>query len=303
MVKKKSKKSEGKSSKGSKKNLKVERVGNNLLDRKLRKDEDIAMNFATEIHKKFESVVKATFLFGSNSKHKVDAKDIDIGIIIDDASIDWDLELIAWYREELAKIVSKNEYAQDLHISTVKLTTWWDDLMHGDPVVINMIRYGEPLIDLGGFFNPIKALLIKGKIHSTPEAVYRALQRSPQHLARSVGATLSSFEGVYWTMVDAAQAALMTAGKLPPSPEHIHSMLKDVFGSKGLVKSEHMQWFADVFSIHKQITHREIMHIKGAEVDEWRGKAEIFMKEMSIIIDTLIESGADIGKEGPLSQG
>ena len=291
MVKKKSKKSV------SKGNAKVKKIDISHMNRKLRKDEDIAMDFAAEIHKKFESVVKATFMFGSNAKNKIDAKDIDIGIIIDDASIDWDLELIAWYREELAKIVSRNEHAEDLHVSTIKLTTWWDDLMHGDPVIINMIRYGEPLIDIGGFFNPIKALLIKGKIHSTPEAVYMALQRSPQHLARSVGATLSSFEGVYWTMVDAAQAALMTAGKLPPSPEHIPKMLSNVFGSKGLMKSEHIQWFTNVFSIHKQITHREIMHISGSEVDEWRGKAEIFMKEMSIIIDTLIEDGADVGKK------
>ena len=295
MVKKKSKKTVSKVS--SNKDVKVKKIASSPMDRKLRKDEDIAMDFAAEIHKKFESVVKATFMFGSNAKNKVNAKDIDIGIIIDDASIDWDLELIAWYREELAKIVSRNEHADDLHISTIKLTTWWDDLMHGDPVIINMIRYGEPLIDLGGFFNPIKALLIKGKIHSTPEAVFMALQRSPQHLARSVGATLSSFEGVYWTMVDSAQAALMTAGKLPPSPEHIPKMLKEIFGAKGLMKSEHVQWFADVFSIHKQIVHKEIMHITGSEVDEWRGKAERFMKEMSVIIDTLIEAGADIGKK------
>ena len=34
--------------------------------------------------------------------------------------------------------------------------------MHGDPVVINILRYGEALIDYGGFFNPLKSLFFSG---------------------------------------------------------------------------------------------------------------------------------------------
>ena len=42
--------------------------------------------------------------------------DIDIIIIIDDASIKWDMELIAWYRQELGKIIQTNPYKKSLHI-------------------------------------------------------------------------------------------------------------------------------------------------------------------------------------------
>src|SRR3989344_954837 len=69
--------------------------------------------------------------------------------------------------------------------NTVKLSTWWQDLINGDPVVINVIRYGETLLDMGGYFNPLKVLLQQGKIKSTPEAIYTLLQRAPQHMARS----------------------------------------------------------------------------------------------------------------------
>ncbi|MEK6892894.1 MAG: nucleotidyltransferase domain-containing protein [Nanoarchaeota archaeon] len=252
---------------------------------------DIAMDFALKVHRKFDKLIKATILFGSQVKNTATAtSDIDIIIIIDDASIAWDLELIAWYREELAKIIFGNKYKSELHINTVKLTTWWQDLLYGDPIVINILRYGEALIDSGGFFAPIKSLLLQGKIRSTPEAVYAALQRAPNHLARSRAATLGAIEGVYWAMVDSAQAALITAGKVPPSPEHIPAMLKDVFVDRGLLNIEDVRALRDLYLLHKTITHGESSHIKGAEIDSWQEKTEKFIGNMTTIIAKLLDS-------------
>jgi len=257
----------------------------------LRDEREISMKLVAEIHKKFDTLIKATILFGSNTSHTESAgSDIDILIIIDDASIDWDLELISWYREELAKITAKSAHANEFHVTTIKLTTWWQDLLNGDPTVVNMLRYGEALIDIGGFFNPLKALLIQGKIHTTPEAVYNALQRAPLHLARSRAETIRAFEGIYWGMVDSAQSALMTAGKLPPSPEHITDMLKEVFVDRGLLKTECMTWFRDVFNIHKNMAHGSITHISGVDLDNWHDKADKFLNEMVRLVDLLLEA-------------
>ena len=197
---------------------------------KLKRERDIAMDFATRVFKKFDKIIKSVVLFGSTVKNtNVTGSDIDIIIIIDDVTINWDQELIAWYRQELDNILRRNPYRQELHINTVKLSTWWEDLMRGDPVVINILRYGEPMIDFAGFFNPLKSLLIKGKIRSTPEAIYSALQRAPVHLARSKLAELSAVEGIYWSMVDAAHAALIAANIPPASPEHVPVDLKQTF--------------------------------------------------------------------------
>lgn len=254
-------------------------------------DMDIAMDFASKIHKKFDAMIKASILFGSQAKHETSQdSDIDIIIIIDDASISWDLELIAWYREELARLIAAQEYSTRLHINTLKLTTWWNDLMHGDPVILNILRYGQTLVDIGGFFKPLKSLLLQGKIHSTPEAVHAALQRAPTHLARSKMAELGAIEGVYWTMVDSAQAALITLGKLPPSPEHITEMIKQYFTDTGMMKAEYVKWYREIFSLHKEIAHGRKREVKGAEIDLWQFRAEKFMMQMTSIIDKLIEA-------------
>lgn len=265
---------------------------------KLRTEKDIAMDFATKVQRKFDHLIKATVLFGSQTSGDVKpGSDIDIIIILDDAAITWDMELTAWYREELAKIISSQDYKRDLHVNTIKLTTWWRDLLHGDPVVLNIIRQGQVLIDIGGFFNPLKALMIQGKIHSTPEAVYAALQRSPYHLSRSRIALLSSVEGVYWCMVEAAQAALITLGKLPPSPEHVTKMLHENFVETGVLKSEYVKWYHNIYLLHKQISHGEVKQVKAQDIENWQDRAEQFMKKMVDIIDRLIEARKDQDKK------
>ena len=262
-----------------------------IQDRKILDEKDIAMDFAIHVHQKFERLIKASILFGSQAKNtSVSGSDIDIILIIDDAAINWDLELISWYREELGKIVSKNTYGRELHINTIKLTTWWQDLLNGDPVITNILRYGEALIDSGGFFNPLKSLLLQGKVKSSIEAVYAALQRAPTHLIRSKGAVLNAIEGVYWTMIDSAQAALMMAGKSPPSPEQIPQLLAETFVDKGMLKINYVRTLRDLYLIHKDISHGEAKHIKGVEIDHWQDSAESFLREMTRLIDHLIES-------------
>lgn len=255
-------------------------------------EKDIAMEFAQAVHEKFDRIVKASILFGSQTKHSAGPKsDIDLIFIVDDSSISWDMELIAWYREELGKIISSiaKKHNKDLHVNTVKLTTWWNDMLRGDAVVMNILRYGEVLIDSGGFFIPLKALLLQGKIHATPESAYSALERAPMHLARSRAAELGAIEGVYWAMVDSAQAALIIARKVPPSPEQIPQLLKETFVDMGMLKINYVNAFRDLFTLHKRVMHGEITILKGADVDRWQELAEGFLSEMTRIIDKLIE--------------
>jgi len=254
-------------------------------------EKDAAMDFATKVQRKFDHLIKASILFGSQvSGETKPGSDIDIVIILDDAAINWDMELTAWYREEIAKLISEQNYGRDLHINTIRLTTWWRDLMHGDAVILNIIRHGQVLIDIGGFFSPLKALMAQGQIHSTPEAVYSSLQRAPYHLTRSKLSMLNSVEGVYWCMVESAQAALITLGKLPPSPEHVTKMLHENFVEAGVLKSEFVKWYHEIFVLHKQIAHGNIRYVKAQEIEEWHLKAEAFMKKMVDIIDRLIEA-------------
>ena len=257
---------------------------------KLKEEYDIAYDFAIKVYEKFGKVIKSIILFGSAAKGKMKkGSDIDIIILIDDCTILWDAELIAWYREELGKLIKANPYRKPLHINSVRLSTWWTEMIRGEPVILNIIRWGQPLIDFGGFYTPLKVLLAQGKIKSTPEAIYVILQRAPLHLARTKASLLNSFEGLYWAMVDSAHAALIAAKKTPPSPEHIGKMLDETFVSNRMLNPKYVSWYGEIYKIAHDILHGTRSEISGNEIEEWQEKTDLFVREMAKIINKLIE--------------
>jgi len=254
-----------------------------------KKDYDISYDFAIKIYKKFDKVVKSIVLFGSTIKgNSKESSDIDIIIIIDDCTIRWDEELIAWYREELSKIVASLKYTRKLHINTVTLSVFYDQMIRGEPVIINVIRYGIALIDFGGFFNPLKVLLAQGRIRPTPEAIYNALNRAPVHLSRARFSILSAVESYYWAMVDSAHAALMAANKTPPSPEHIAAMLKEHFAKKGMLDQKFVEWYKEMFALAHYVSHGEIVNLTSKDIGILREHADKFVGEMASIVKKFI---------------
>jgi len=256
---------------------------------KLKTESEIAMDFATKVYRKFDKIIKSVVLFGSLARNSPSSgSDIDIIILLDDVSINWDQKLIAWYREEVEKLIKNNPYKEDLHINTIKLSTWWEDLLRGDPIVINIIRDGKPLIDFGGFFEPLQYLLAKGKIKSTPEAIYSLLQRAPAHISRSKVSELNCIEGLFWAMVDSAHAALIASNVTPTSPEHLPMDLKENFVNPGKLKSKYVLWYRDLLILHKRIAHGHITDLKGVEIDMWQERTEQFLKEMVTIVKNIV---------------
>lgn len=276
---------------GSSKKVKVKIIKSNLpRTMKFATEREIAMDFAVKIYKEFDKMLKSIVLFGSSAKKvSTESSDIDIIVIIDDVSINWDNTLISWYRGELAEIIKKNPYRKSLHVNTVKLSTWWKDLTRGDPVLVNILRYGDTLIDNGGFFDPLKVLLKEGKIKSTPEAIYTLLQRAPTHLARTRASLLAAIDGLYWAMVDSAHAALIAGNVMPPSPEHIPEILRREYVNKGLLNKKFASDYEALHAIAKDIVHGKIVDFRGSEIDGWIIKADAFVGEMARLVDDLLD--------------
>jgi predicted nucleotidyltransferase/uncharacterized protein (UPF0332 family) len=257
---------------------------------KLTSEREIALDFATKVYSKFDQLVKSIVLFGSSAKQvSTPDSDIDIIILLDDMSVRWDQELIATYREELAKIIQANAYSKSLHINTVKLSTWWEDMMRGDPIIINILRYGDSLIDAGGFFVPLQVLLKEGKIKPTAESIYTLLQRAPIHLARARTSMLAAVDGFYWSMVDSAHAALIAAKVMPPSPEHIPEILDEKFVKTNLLKSKYVDYYYKTHMFAKEIVHGKIKDVTGRQLDDLKVQSDEFVREMARIVEKLIE--------------
>jgi len=249
----------------------------------------IAYDFASELYKKFNNLIKSVILFGSLAKGKLkEDSDIDILVIADDTMVNWP-EFKPLFQKELINIANSKKEYEKLHINVLTLSVFWEALLKRDPVVINILRAGIPVFDLG-LFSPLKKLLLEGKLPPSKEAVLYALGRIPYHIGSSKAYRLKSLEFLYWAMTDAAQALIVTMYKItPPSPEEIADYLEKLAKEKKLSKI-YAKWYREMYDLIKRIAHGKQSDIDGLTLDLWKKRAEIFSKRLSEITKKNIDN-------------
>ena len=198
---------------------------------------DIAYRFSTELYKKFPGVIKSVVLFGSVAKKTIDREsDVDILVVFDDTSLEPRRNFIDWYNIEISKIIQRVD--SKLHVNTVTLSTFWENVKTGEPVAINVLRYGVALIDTG-FFEPLQIMLRQGRIRPTPESVWNYFVRAPESIHNANWHILKALSDLYWAVIDSAHAVLMNVGEIPPAPEKVGEILKEKFCNKGLLEKKY----------------------------------------------------------------
>jgi len=246
-------------------------------------DTDIAYKFAKEIWKEFDRFCKAIVLFGSAStEDQKKGSDIDILIIVNDISYYLTPEVVEAYRVIVQNTVAK--ISKKLHVTTLKFTSFWEYIRVGDPIGINMLRDGVALIDTG-FFSPLQMLLYQGRIRPTQEAIVSYSSRVPQTLHNSRWHIMQGTLDLYWAAIDAAHAALMKYGEMPPNPGKIAQLVKDKLVKDKLVHRKCAGIMQELYDKSKGILHREVREISGKEYDQLQKDTEFFTKEMKRYLD------------------
>lgn len=251
---------------------------------------EIARVFAKKVYDEFSDFLKAVVLFGSVTKEEYEQKrkfakekDVDILIIVDDVRIKFSQELATTYRVILEKIIADTE-PNRLHIQSMRFTSFWEYIRAGDPVAINILRYGMALIDTG-FFDPLQALLDEGRIRPSKESVYTYFTMAPASIQRSRQHLLTAMMDLYWATIDSAHAALMHLGYIPPSPEDVADMIEEKLVKPGYVSRKYANTMRTMYKVFKQIVHRDIKEVEGRDYDKYKYEVQDFVKEMKKFIE------------------
>ena len=244
---------------------------------------DTAHRFANEIYKEMGAIIRAVVLFGSAARKTTTAKsDIDVLVIIDDLTISLSPEVVEAYRVIVNKSIVK--VSTNLHITTLRFTSFWEYIRNGDPIGINILRDGVALID-SGFFEPLQSLLKRGRIRPTSESIWTYYIRAPNTLHNSKWHLLQATMDLYWGVIDAAHAALMKHGEIPPTPEHVADLLEQKLVKKGLLEQKYVTTMRHFYKLMKMITHREVKEITGEEYDRYYKHADEFVRRMREFIE------------------
>ncbi len=238
----------------------------------------LATAFTKKIKKDLNQLVKSVVLFGSlaRSKEKGTNYDVDVLLVIDDVRLVLTDELLKTYKLIVDKHVA--DTSTRLHVITLKLSTLWEYARVGDPIVINVLRDGFPLIDFG-FFEPMQALLFRGQIRPTPESIAAYSNRVPMTLSNAQFHVCQAIVDLYWAVVDSSHAALMSEGFIPPSPRHVSDLLLQLV-KKGKLAKKYADTAQEFYVMMKKITHREVNEISGKQYDEYLKRAKEFIHEM-----------------------
>ncbi|MEK6936716.1 MAG: hypothetical protein AABW58_01455 [Nanoarchaeota archaeon] len=262
----------------------VEKREQRNVEKYYSKDIETARKFARLMYSEFGNFIRGLVLFGSTTKTPSSPKkDIDILIILDDVRVKFSRELIETYRIITEKVVA-NVDPQRLHIQSMKFSSFWEYVRAGDPVAINILRSGVALIDTG-FFDPLQVLLEQGRIRPSEESIFTYFTMAPASLNRSQQHLLTATVDLYWAAIDAAHAALMKSGEIPPSPEHVADLLERKLVRDGHINKKYADVMRQLYSLFKKIVHRDIKEISGKEYDHYHELTQAFVKGMQKYIE------------------
>lgn len=247
-------------------------------------DFPIAKKFAEEMKKELGDFLKSVVLFGSSARPErtFREKDIDILMIVNDLTAIMNKEVIEAYRiitENTASKISKR-----LHITTMKLTSFWDYVRNGDPIIVNMLRDGMPLYDTG-FFEPAQQLLFDGRISPSKESMLAYFTRAQGIVANSQEHLIQACLDLYWAVSDSAHAVLIKLGGLPPMPSKLADELNEKLVKKKLISKKYSDIMKTFYDLNKKIIHREINSVAGKQYEQYLEMAKDFVNEMKKIIE------------------
>ncbi len=161
--------------------------------------------------------------------------DLDIFCVIND--VDVKKMSLSELKERLRWIIHMlgHELAEEFNIplnvnpQVYVLTDFWEWLRDGNPIILNLLRDAVPLFDKG-MFAPWKQLLHTGRIRTSLESAEQH-KSSAKYAFDQVNQNIKGIgeDGLYFALLNYAQAALMLAGKMPPAPQETAKLFKDQF--------------------------------------------------------------------------
>ncbi len=242
---------------------------------------DIILNFSKDLIEKVDGLVKSIVLFGSYVENKENEKsDIDLLIIIDDVYAK-DLNItVPFYFDNLNKILADEKYKK-IHVTTLTLSKFWEMILNGDPLVLDILRKGEPIIDPAGIFGSLKKMLENGLIKTSPEYLEIMKKRAEEGINYANLMLIKAFESLYSSVVTISQYYLIKNNINIYSPEDILHKFEEL-KKKRKISSEVYNYYKRVYEYMKKIEHREIRNVDLDLLKEFLNGFEKYKEKLNI---------------------
>lgn len=245
----------------------------------------IAREFSKQLLQEMNELVRSIVIFGSNTNETLNKdSDIDMMIVLNNVSVFVTDELREAYR--IITLNLNRKIANDkIHIMTTNLTDLWDMARKGDPVLINVLRFGTPIFDRD-LVEPLKFLLEIGKIKPTRESIHNYMARSETLIEETHKHLQNSLLDLNFALIDMVHSTLMCKKITPPSPKEMPDIFAKAFKDDPLGK--YSKDIKEMYDLAKQVEYEKVT-ITGAEVDKLKKKTQKIIGDLKKYINSELE--------------
>ncbi len=213
--------------------------------------------------------------------------DIDTFVVLDDTKLEKGVSDDA--KDKIRKKVTKLAKETDDRITIQYfsfLTEFWDSVSKGEPLIVAILRKGEPVYDVG-IFMPAKRMLERGDISSSKEAVRKRLKMAAAGMKKCEKRLRSSIpHTLEQAMANAGQAPIMLTGKTPPNKEDVGDALEELFVENDMLEEEFVEIARDLHEFN-DIAEKHPEEISGEDIEEHMEKADDFIRRMHKLVSSM----------------
>lgn len=219
-------------------------------------NDQLVIEFVNKLIENLDGLIKAIIWFGSTVKDENKDTDIDLLVIVDDIYAMTTNTTVSYYFDTLNKLLSDEKYKK-FHITTLTLTKFWEMVKDGDPLILDILRKGVPMIDPAGIFSSFKKMLEMGMIKTSPEYLDRMNRNIENYMNFIDYYLIKAFESLYNAVVLTAQYFMSKNNIDVYSPEDILIKFNEI-KNKYKIPKKTIEYYREVYSYMKKIMHKEI---------------------------------------------
>jgi len=244
-----------------------------LTVRHRHKELALAEKFGDAVVKEFGDKIKSVILARDESHDGT----VKVYVILDDVTFAVHEEHVAHYMSAMKRII--NKVGKNIHVHTLKLSHYWDDVVEMSLDQIEKLRNGYAVYDVG-FFEPMQQLLFQGRVKPSYESMGIYFIRAPETFKRAQGHVKQAIVDLYWAVMNASQAALMRHGELSPAPSQVADLMQHKFVRAKVLEPQYVTTVDKFYHLAKGIEHKEIVDVKGVDYDAYFKEAVGFVRRM-----------------------
>ena len=167
-----------------------------------------------------------------------------------------------------------SEKMKDIHVQITPLTEFWQWIKMGSPELVNYLKYGLIIYDVG-FVKPIQRMLQLGLLPPSEEAI-RLKTKSAEARYKKIKIDMKTMVfDLRYSATDIIQAVIMHEYKQQPDQKDIPKFLKKLI-DEGKLEAEYLEKWKEIDKLWKDIDHKVVKEVDA----EYLGKALQISKEI-----------------------